>query len=69
MYLFACAHEERICKKFITFLKVVVGYDYPIILIESLTTQVYLLNLILAMHTPLNAFTMSQKQCQSSSPY
>lgn len=69
MYLFACAHEEGICTFLIAFLKVMVGYDYPIILIESPTTQVYLFNLILAMHTPLNAFGMSQKQCQSSSPY
>jgi hypothetical protein len=71
-YLFACAHEEGICftKILITFLKVTIGYDYLIILIESpMTTQVYLLNLILAMHTPLNAFGMSQKQCQSSTPY
>jgi hypothetical protein len=55
-------------KFWLLFLKVTVGYDYPIILIESLMTQVYLLNLILAMHTPLNAFGMSQKQCPSSTP-
>lgn len=41
--------------------------DYPHWI--SPMTQVYLSNLILAMHTPLNAFGMSQKQCHSSTPY